>query len=1173
MRSIKKLTAVFLLISLLFSALPVMVSGEYDHSDHTDLALEAVSEGIVLLKNKNNALPLKQDETVALFGSGQIYTASTTSGYQIGGGGSGWVSSMQGSPLDPANAFLEAEKAGKIKVYRQLVKNYQNNINYIPSDAIYKSAANFADTAIMFIIRYSTEAADIPVSDWELSLAEETMLKKLNQHFEKVIVVLNTPSVISTDWSLDGNSYGIEVDAFLTCYMGGEKGGEGVAKVILGEVNPSGKLPHTYAKDIYDYPTTATFLENANYVNYEEDIYVGYRYFETFAKEKVAYPFGYGLSYTDFSIKTDSVKVTDSTVTLSVTVKNIGQTAGKEVVQVYYSAPQAGVGSAKISKSAVSLGAYAKTKLLAPNESQTLTLSYDISDMASFDDTGVTGHKDQYVLEAGDYTVYVGNSVRNITKVHTFNISKLKEVSAKLTEIETTLPKRLTFTGEYEILTESAEAVYNVSSDSFTLIEAENGSFSAGSPFKVEKYDQKAYLFNGTNWITMGAGSALAYLQSANGHYVQYKLNVAKAGTYRVGFIIANGTSSTDSNGKPLESGEVFGLSVSTDGSIGTKQNVSLGIENTSSVGTGYQWYNFKYKTESKNGTPFTVDLPAGEVTLTLTVGHTDASPNIDSFVLIPEGVSGDVADVAKRFESDKTNLNIDLSADNFKGITYEDVKSGAATWEELIAQMSYSELIGLCHGHTSGLVDGTGTIGFASNKTAEKYGIISADTADGPAGMRLAASASVATFWPCETLQAATWNAELLEKIGVAVAEECLRYGADIWLAPGLNIHRNPLCGRNFEYYSEDPLLTGLCASAVIKGVESRGVATTVKHFAVNNKETNRTYSDSRVSARALREIFLKGFEIAIENAAPDCVMVSYNLINGIYGSDQTALIKGVLRGEWGFDGIVMSDWYTVPANVNEFLSGTNVKMPYEDNQTAQLSAAVQSGKITREMLEENAAYVLKTIAKLPDNTTRIYKVNKIEAYGKTVLTADMFSKRAYMSRFELVGDTLSATHMDLQDEVDGSRGFIEFNIEVAAAGTYTLYLDYAAKSNVAGAFEIIINGKIVPVVKNNIQSTGDWSSYSEVEICDVELEEGLSTICIRHTGATGANYHSLTFESHLEPPPETENVVADETTDLAAPDSNAPDPAVMIIIGVAAAVAVGIAVVILVSRKKKRG
>ena len=1004
MKLTKAMISLFLAAALFIGALPLS-GAAYEHVEHTDLALRAVTEGIVLLKNSDGALPLAKNEKVALFGGGQIYTASTDSGYQIGGGGSGWVSSVYGTPQGPADALLAAQNEGKISVYEPLTAAYRGNTSYVPDEAMYQAAAEFADTAIMFITRYSKEGSDISVGDWSLSGAELAMMRTLSGKFKKLVVLLNTPSVISTDWSLDGNAQGVRVDALLACYMGGERGAEGMKQILLGEVNPSGKLTHTYAKSLYDYPTTATFLESNEYVNYTEDIYVGYRYFETFARDKVIYPFGYGLSYTAFEIATGNFRAEDGNISVDVTVKNTGSVAGKEVVQVYYSVPQANVGAAVLSKSAIALGDYAKTDLLAPGESQTLTLSYPISYMASFDDVGKTGKKSCFVLEAGDYGIFVGNSVRNISPAGVYTVNSLTVVSEHGDLVPTNLTTRLNSAGEYEslpavIVTPEPEPVFTVSADRLNWIEAESGTPSENSAINTsESFGASGYLYDGNAWRQISGGVILGNMNGKAGHSVAYKLNVERAGRYTIGFVIANG----NEGGSSAE--DIFEIYVSSGSGLGKKQPVLVDVDNTRYVGTSSEWFNFKFKTADSKGKAYTVDLPEGEVTLTLKLtSKTGANPNIDKFVLIPEGKECPIATVLALYD-DVDEITVDIYKDNYKGITYSDVASGRATLSELIAQMSYSELIGLCYGHTAGLESGTGTIGFASNAAAEKYGVYSADTADGPAGMRLAAKASIATFWPCATLQASTWNVVLMEEIGSAVGDECLRYNADIWLAPGLNLHRNPLCGRNFEYYSEDPVVAGKSTAAVVKGVQSRGVGCAIKHFMANNKETNRKNLDSRMSQKAMREIYLRSFEIAIKNSAPTCIMTSYNLINGTHTSANYDLLEGIVRGEWKYEGLIMTDWNTTPLITDEVLAGNNVTMP--SGEPTELAKSVDRGILTREQLERNAAYIINTLVKLPDYTLHAVRVNEI-AVGTTVLTADMYSRKAYMTRFEMVDDTL---------------------------------------------------------------------------------------------------------------------------------------------------------------------
>ena len=219
-------------------------------------------------------------------------------------------------------------------------------------------------------------------------------------------------------------------------------------------------------------------------------------------------------------------------------------------------------------------------------------------------------------------------------------------------------------------------------------------------------------------------------------------------------------------------------------------------------------------------------------------------------------------------------------------------------------------------------------------------------------------------TAWPCATLLASTWDTELAERIGQAGAEEVKENNLGIWLTPAMNIHRSPLCGRNFEYYSEDPLLTGKIGAAMVRGIQSMRIGASVKHFACNNKETNRKASDSRVSERALREIYLKGFEIVVKEADPYTIMSSYNLLNGVHTSENKDLLTGILREEWGFDGVVTTDWWTLGEHYRETKAGNDIKMG--NGYPERVLEALEKGYITREEIELCAGRILRMILKL---------------------------------------------------------------------------------------------------------------------------------------------------------------------------------------------------------------
>ena len=245
------------------------------------------------------------------------------------------------------------------------------------------------------------------------------------------------------------------------------------------------------------------------------------------------------------------------------------------------------------------------------------------------------------------------------------------------------------------------------------------------------------------------------------------------------------------------------------------------------------------------------------------------------------------------------------------------------------------------------------------------EYGVPTVTTADGPAGLRLSPDCGVCTTaWPCATLLAATWDRELVEKVGAAAAGEVKENNIAVWLAPAVNLHRSPFCGRNFEYWSEDPLLTGKLAGAMVRGIQSQHVAATVKHFACNNKETNRKHSDSRVSQRALRELYMRAFEIIVREAQPWAIMSSYNIINGQRASESKELLTDILREEWGYTGLVMTDWWNRAEHYKEILAGNDLKMA--NGYPERIQAAMELGLVTRSDLEACARRVLELILKI---------------------------------------------------------------------------------------------------------------------------------------------------------------------------------------------------------------
>ena len=292
--------------------------------------------------------------------------------------------------------------------------------------------------------------------------------------------------------------------------------------------------------------------------------------------------------------------------------------------------------------------------------------------------------------------------------------------------------------------------------------------------------------------------------------------------------------------------------------------------------------------------------------------------------------------------------------------LSFEKVASGEVPMDVFLDSLTDDELITLLGGTPNrGVADTRGIGGL------DYLGIPAVMTADGPAGLRIFPDRGVnTTAWPVATLLACTWDPEILYQVGAAAAQEVRENNIGMWLTPAINIHRSPLCGRNFEYYSEDPLVAGKLAAAMVQGIQSQHVSACVKHFCCNNKETNRFGSDSRVSERALREIYLKAFEIVVKEGGVWSVMTAYNLLNGTYTSENRELISGILREEWGYEGLVVTDWDNWAEHYREALAGNNVRMPH--GSLRRLQKAMEQGLLCRDALKENGRRVLQWLLRL---------------------------------------------------------------------------------------------------------------------------------------------------------------------------------------------------------------
>lgn len=705
-----------------------------DWNKYLDTAAKMVSEGIVMLKNDNNALPLDTDKEVAVFGRIQFHY------YKSGTGSGGMVN------VTKVVNILDGLIDNGVKVNEKLLDTYRKWDKENPFDlgegwggepwsqkempldeGLVKETAKSCENAIVIIGRTAGEEQDnrLEAGSYLLSDDEIAMLTVVREHFKKVVLLLNVGNIIDMT---DINR--IAPDAVLYVWQGGMTGGKGTADVLTGRVSPSGKLPDTIAYKASDYPSDANFGREENRDIYAEDIYVGYRYFETFAKEKVLYPFGFGLSYTGFEIKTEKAEITEGAVKLSVSVKNIGSYKGKEVIEVYCEAPQGRLG-----KAARVLCGFEKTRELVPQEEQVVEIAVDIAKLASYDDSGVTGNKSCYVLEAGEYKFYVGSDVRS---------------------------------AEYAC------------------------SFEQGENLVTERLTQ-----------------SLAPVESFE----------------RI---------------KPVCEGGAF----------------SIGRE----------------------------AVPVSKV---------DES--------------------ARRLEK----LPKEIAYTGDKGIKLWDVKNGKNTMDEFIAQLSDYDLSCIIRGEGMGsprVTAGTASAFGGVSENLNGFGIPAGCCSDGPSGMRLDCGTKAFSL-PNGTMIASSFNKELTSELFTFMGLEMAANKVDCLLGPGMNIHRHPLNGRNFEYFSEDPFLTGKMAAAELKGMAGAGVTGTIKHFCANNRETNRHFIDSVVSERALREIYLKGFEIAVKEGGASSVMTTYGRVNGLWTAGNFDLNTVILREEWGFKGFTMTDWW---ANIN---------------------------------------------------------------------------------------------------------------------------------------------------------------------------------------------------------------------------------------------------------------
>lgn len=842
-----------------------------DWADYTKAARQTVAEGCVLLKNDNNALPLNNGCRVSVFGRMQAhyYKSGTGSGGMVNV--SRVVSILDGLREDK-DIVINEELAA---VYAEWEKTnpYDNGIGWgaepwsqaeMPlDDKTVSAAAASSDAAVVIIGRTAGEDMDSKNEEggYLLTSLEKQMLRKVRDAFSRMVVVLNVGSIIDMNFVDE-----FSPDAVLYAWQGGMIGGYGTADVLTGKVTPSGKLTDTIAYELSDYPAHDNYGDDERNF-YKEDIYVGYRYFETFAPERVRYPFGFGLSYTSFDIQTVGADADKDKIRFRIIVKNTGSVSGKEVVQVYAEAPQG-----KLGKPLRSLISFKKTDLLEPGEEQELLLEIDYSYLASYDDSGVTGNKSCYVLEEGLYTIYVGTDVRNAEKKLDFSFSKT-------------------------IVTERLE-------------------------------------------------EALA----------------------------------------PVEPFERLKPIVSEDGK----------------VSVSYEAVPLK-----------TVD------------------------------------EEQRRLE----NLPPEIPQTGFKDVSLLSVFWNVTPMDEYIAQLSDEDLACIVRGEGMGsskVTPGTAAAFGGINDSLRKTGLPIGCCDDGPSGMRLDSGVKAFSL-PNGTMIACTFNPDLIELLFVYVSMEMVYNKVECLLGPGMNIHRYPLNGRNFEYFSEDPYITGIIACAQLRGLHNMNVTGTIKHFCGNNQEHRRHFIDTIASERALREIYLRGFEMAVKNGKATSIMTTYGSVNGLWTAGNYDLTTTILRKEWGFEGIVMTDWF---ASINErgkpqdktnlaamIRAQNDLYMVVPDasyNSTGDnILEALADGRLTRGELQRSAANITRFLINSAAHDRDLNIPDTVKIINRPQEDLDVVLDEN-VKVFTIDSDTV----IDLTDrESVGGTNYI-YQLEIKDRGDYNVYL-----------------------------------------------------------------------------------------------------------------------------------
>ena len=800
---------------------------EYE-KDHLQTLRSHLAECTVLLKS-NGDFPLDGPCKIAAYGSGVRKTIK-------GGTGSGEVNSRffvnveQGLEnagftittkkwLDQYDAMYVQARKDWLKQLKGEAKAHKTNViiygmgKTMPEPNYDIALEGEGDVAIYVLARISGEGNDrTPTAgDIKLSATEKRDILALNKKYSKFMLVLNVGGVVDL-------SEIPEVENVLVLSQLGVETGDALADILLGKQNPSGKLATTWSA-WEDYCDVGTFGDH-NDTQYREGIYVGYRYFDSLGK-KALFPFGYGLSYTDFAIQMEQISLEGSAVTVKAAVTNTGKHPGKEVVQIYVSTP-----AVKLDKPYQDLAGFAKTKQLAPGETDLVEIFFDLQDLASYDEADAC-----YILEPGLYIVRLGNS-----SAHTQSVAVVE------------LPREV------------------------VVLQAKNCLGKPGfADWKPEN-------------------PAIQELPA-----------------------------------------DVIRLSVDPD-----------------AVATRHPAYDSAYDVD-----PAVVELTNEQLALA-NVGAFNPKGGMTSFV---GNASTTVAGAAGE-------TTAQLKQQGFQTMVMADGPAGVRITPEFYRDEKGAHGIGSSGMPESMLELMPGFIQWIMKLSGDK---------------KLPKGAVVqqqyCTAIPIGSALAQSWNLDFVKACGHIVGDEMTRFGVHLWLAPALNIHRSIRCGRNFEYFSEDPFVSGKMAAALTLGVQAHpGRGTTIKHYAANNQEYNRFGNNSCVSERAMREIYLKGFGICVKESQPKAVMTSYNLLNGQHTAESVGLCDTILRSEFGFQGIVMTDWVVGNGIMNSkedihpavkpqlvAAAGGDLFMPGCKADYDNILKGLADGSLTRQQLQINATRIYR--------------------------------------------------------------------------------------------------------------------------------------------------------------------------------------------------------------------